>query len=363
MKILLAIAATLSLSGCAFAPPDAYPIFRLPTDGEAKALEQTTNQKSVFGAATDITSSQSQLMSQRLWYLQLAENSQKGVYNQSDWSLGGATLGTLGGLAKSVPTAAVGALIGGGSSMVASRYSLNGQTTTYLKGAEKVGCVWVVVSAYAAAKPADKALLPFWSDADNSVTKGALLGSLQIQTDVRTTLLTFNPTQPDPKTLVTLFKDYDALKKSEAVQNGILSDKLVTQKLALSSPMKMSGGAGVAERQASMAAHRTTLADYKRALAAAAKAATPEDKRVADIAISALSKTIEAQKVAARRRNITEALDDPAPAPPQPDIDAATANSEAAQAAKALAELQAKATNTEIALCAATGKPASATPL
>ncbi|MDN2700855.1 hypothetical protein O0881_02470 [Janthinobacterium sp. SUN100] len=250
MRSMATVSTLFLLSGCAFAPPDSYPIFHLPTQAQGTALNATAS--GPFGSPRTVAESRNQLQLQQLWYLKLAEDAQRGVFNQSDWTTGGAVLGMIGGLAKSVPTAAVGALIGGGSSVVGSRYSLNSQTIAYLKAAEKAGCLWAVVSAYDNVRQSAQAAA--WVNADADTIKTATLASMKVQMELRTGLLTLTPTVPDVSQIVSLNKSYHTLKQT--------ADAKLTKANIIPGPIQ--AGTVISPRQ--VPADQTTL-NAKRELA------------------------------------------------------------------------------------------------
>lgn len=347
MKKIPMLVALLSLTGCAFAPEKAYPIFRFPTTEDAKNFEQNDEQKKVFGEAFTIDESKAQLMRQRLWYLHLAERRQEAVFNQSDWSLGGATLGTIGGLAKSVPTAAVGALVGGGASMVASRYSLNGQTTIYLKAAEQAGCIWAVVGGFVASQPTNEVELELWRDSNTDVARRATLGALQIQAEVRTTLLSLTPAAVSPQDLVKLFNDYrdqkrHAVEKSMEVQGKRIQERMTTQ-----------GGTSSATAMAAVTASKKPAA-AARPGGNASSTAKQVQKDLAEI--SGRNQMQQSFTTSSDSTNdsppvqVGTQFNAQAPAVPLSPLQTAVAESATAQAAVAA---------TDILSCVAVGKPAA----
>lgn len=230
-KLLLCLSSTILvtlIAGCtSFLPENAYPIYRNPTAEEQTALQ---DQQKRLGTYTDLTTALTTVMNERLWYLKVAEDAQRGIYNQSDWTTAGGALGTIGGLAKSVPTAAVGAIVGGGSAVVASRYSLGGQSKAYLLAADKAGCTWAVLNGYSR----DNAQAAALGAGDGAVLTEVSLGSLQIQSELRRTLMDFNPSQNavDPKQIVALYKQHEAAAKKagEQTEQLLLQRELLADK-------------------------------------------------------------------------------------------------------------------------------------
>jgi len=275
-KLVHCLATTILLtllSGCtSFLPPNAYPIYRYPTTAEQTEL---TKQQTSLGAYTDLTTAKATVMNERLWYLKAAEDAQRGIYNQSDWATAGGALGTIGGLTKSVSTAAVGAIVGGGSAVVASRYSLAGQSKAYLLAADKAGCTWAVLDAYGRDTVTEAPI------GDGAVLTEASLGALQIESELRRTLMDFNPAQDavDPKQILALYQQHkdaaDAAKGKvvEVVQQReTLADKeygVTALRDSLSPPEANAAGA---RASGAVAAAATGKSNGSAALAAAAAA-------------------------------------------------------------------------------------------
>lgn len=350
MNKIAVIVTAIVLSGCSFAPPDAYPIFRLPSAEQAAKLQQATaSNSSIFSAASTISEAQERLQGQQLWYLHLAENTQTAVYNQSDWATGGAVLGTLGGLAKSVPAAATGALVGGGSSLIASRYSLNGQTNAYLKAAEKSGCIWAVVTSYASVRK--DALPEAWKYSDNNITKAANLGSLQIQMELRRTLLTLSPPVPETGQLLTLYNDYGKLKK-DAFTTASLANQPGAKRWGATVPTNSILVQEVKRLKESVEKLKAKRDDLR----IKAEKAAADDKSIAESVLKAATKALqsEQEKLANAEKRLREST--------FATVDnnnaletGATAAEAAAEAAAATA--QEKVTDLEIRSCVITGTP------
>ncbi len=198
----------LLLGGCGFAPPNAYPIFRMPSSAESNALTESAQSDTLFGAPATLEESKMLLLKQRFWYLKLAEDSQRAIYNQSDWALAGGAVGTAGGLLKSLPTAALGAVIGGGAGLVASRYSLDQQSTLYARAAGKVACLSVVVSSYEQRKrPLEK--VTAWPDSIEQQTTSSLnFAWLTVLAELRASLQVLKPQEVNIKQIIDLRDRY-----------------------------------------------------------------------------------------------------------------------------------------------------------
>ncbi|WP_058049579.1 hypothetical protein [Janthinobacterium sp. Ant5-2-1] len=222
----------LLLGGCGFAPPNAYPIFRMPSSAEGNALTESVEKDTLFGAPATLADSKMLLLKQRLWYLKLAEDSQRAIYNQSDWALTGGAVGTAGGLLKSLPTAALGAVIGGGAGLVASRYSLDQQSTLYAKAADKVACLSVVLSSYEQRKrPVEKVIS--WPDSIEQQTTSALnVAWLSVLAELRASLQVLKPQEVNIKQVIDLRDRYVSNSNLLDITGNNLSAALLQQKLS-----------------------------------------------------------------------------------------------------------------------------------
>ncbi|KAB8062909.1 hypothetical protein [Janthinobacterium violaceinigrum] len=198
----------LLLGGCGFAPPNAYPIFRMPSSAEGDALTMSVEKDTLFGAPTTLEQSKMLLLKQRFWYLKLAEDSQRAVYNQSDWALTGGAIGTAGGLLKSLPTAALGAVIGGGAGLVASRYSLDQQSTLYARAADKVACLSVVLSSYEQRKRPFATAITWPDSIEQQTTSSLNFAWLAVLAELRTSLQVLKPQEVSIKQVIDLRDRY-----------------------------------------------------------------------------------------------------------------------------------------------------------
>lgn len=198
----------LLLGGCGFAPPNAYPIFRMPSSAEGDALTMSVEKDTLFGAPATLEQSKILLLKQRFWYLKLAEDSQRAVYNQSDWALTGGAIGTAGGLLKSLPTAALGAVIGGGAGLVASRYSLDQQSTLYARAADKVACLSVVLSSYEQRKRPFATAITWPDSIEQQTTSSLNFAWLAVLAELRTSLQVLKPQEVSIKQVIDLRDRY-----------------------------------------------------------------------------------------------------------------------------------------------------------
>lgn len=198
----------LLLSGCGFAPPNAYPIFRMPNSAESNALTESVRSNTLFGVPATLEESKILLLKQRFWYLKLAEDSQRAIYNQSDWALTGGAVGTAGGLLKSLPTAALGAVIGGGAGLVASRYSLDQQSTLYAKAADKVACLSVVLSSYEQRKRPVENVISWPDNIEQKTTSSLNVAWLSVLAELRASLQVLKPQEVNIKQVIDLRDRY-----------------------------------------------------------------------------------------------------------------------------------------------------------
>lgn len=198
----------LLLSGCGFAPPNAYPIFRMPNSAESNALTESVRSNTLFGVPATLEESKILLLKQRFWYLKLAEDSQRAIYNQSDWALTGGAVGTAGGLLKSLPTAALGAVIGGGAGLVASRYSLDQQSTLYARAADKVACLSVVLSSYEQRKRPVENVISWPDNIEQKTTSSLNVAWLSVLAELRASLQVLKPQEVNIKQVIDLRDRY-----------------------------------------------------------------------------------------------------------------------------------------------------------
>ncbi|PHV26750.1 hypothetical protein CSQ93_17085 [Janthinobacterium sp. BJB426] len=230
----------LLLSGCGFAPPNAYPIFRMPSNAESNALTESVQSNTLFGAPATLAESKILLLKQRFWYLKLAEDSQRAIYNQSDWALTGGAIGTAGGLLKSLPTAALGAVIGGGAGLVASRYSLDQQSTLYAKAADKVACLSVVLSNYEQRKRPVASVIAWPDSIEQQTTSSLNVAWLSVLAELRASLQVLKPQEVSIKQVIDLRDRYASNNILVNSTGNTLSAALLQQEQALQLLQKQS---------------------------------------------------------------------------------------------------------------------------
>jgi len=216
----------LLLTACAASPPGAYPIF-------------TPESREPFATVTE---GGTRLIAERTTYQDRADQAQRGLYQQSDWTLAGVVVGVTGGLIGNVATTATGAGIAAGASQLAARYHLEAQRGLFDAAAKKVGCVVTVTYALknsappSLADPLDK--LPM-------LVRSMNFASMEIQSQLRQNLNALTPVPIDAAALLAAYNGYYKVQSiplkgaatapmGNAIQNYAAVERLAKEvKLAL----------------------------------------------------------------------------------------------------------------------------------
>ena len=130
-----------TLSGCASFYP--LPIEEPPAKDSSGNRTAPDYQRGGLLPATSINEVIANLKIYGDSYQNTADKLRRNEYVSSDIGLGGAILGVVGGLTKSVETAITGAVIASGSSIVSQRYQFMGQSANYEKASDTMYCMAV----------------------------------------------------------------------------------------------------------------------------------------------------------------------------------------------------------------------------
>lgn len=157
------------------------------------------------------------LRAQRVAYQTKANNALRGVYHQSEWSTGGAAIGIAGGLVQNVATVISGAVIGGGATVVGSRYRQAEQIVIYRNAAIKTGCLLEVATNAMNSEFYD---LPAVKLAYRQpITRGANYAVMDILAELRNQLDTLTPATADLQIILTQIKQYRMTEKRRTEAN------------------------------------------------------------------------------------------------------------------------------------------------
>jgi hypothetical protein len=241
------------VSGCAFAPPDAYPIFE--PDPMAFALFKAATP---FDADKSAGSSEDGMLTglraQRAAYQAKANNALRGTYHQSEWSTGGAALGIAGGLIQNVATAVSGAVIGGGATVIGSRYRQAEQIVIYRKAASQTDCLLEVATNSTNSKYYDLPTVKLMYR--QPITRGANYAVMDILAELRHQLDTLTPATADLQTILTQINNYRAIKVQSTEAQRTLQEILKNlKKNGVDAKMEM-----LAEESEALAALQSVVA-------------------------------------------------------------------------------------------------------
>lgn len=219
MRNIWLVLGSLWLPGCAFSPPGAYPIFE--PDPATFALFKADVD---FDCPTDrCKESRGMLLSlqaQSAAYSGKADHARRGIYHQNDWTTAGAAVGIAGGLIENVATAVTGAVIGGGATIVGSRYKQGDQVGIYRTAAKKTICLWTTAADsmnseyYAVTKKEVRMAYR------QPITLGANYAAMDILAELRSQLDTLMPAPVDVQAVMSQITQYRLLhtKYSKALK-------------------------------------------------------------------------------------------------------------------------------------------------
>ncbi|MCY1211056.1 hypothetical protein D9M72_227620 [compost metagenome] len=197
------------LTACAARPPGAYPIF-------------TPDSQEPF---TTVADGGKRLIGERKNYQDRADQAQRALYEQSDWTLAGVVIGVTGGLIGNVATTATGAGIAAGASQFGARYHLEAQRGYFDSAAKKAGCVAMVTYALQNGAPP---LLSGALDKLPMLVRSMNFASVEIQSQLRQNLNTLTPVPIDTAAVLAAYNSYYKMQSTplqgpdaNAASNGI----------------------------------------------------------------------------------------------------------------------------------------------
>lgn len=131
MRIILGLFAPVVFAGCASTP---MPVVDNPSDYDSRTMP--------WGDINKVADAEVKFRSYYLLYSE--EATRKRMYAQKDNEVGfyASTIGILGGIAKSVPVAAAGGLVGAGTGVYNDRYKLISQTHNYELASQAMRCMY-----------------------------------------------------------------------------------------------------------------------------------------------------------------------------------------------------------------------------
>lgn len=179
----------LLLTACAARPPGAYPIF-------------TPDPREPFASVAE---GGKRLVEERKNYQDSADQAQRALYEQSDWTLAGVVVGVTGGLIGNVATTAAGAGIAAGASQLGARYHLEAQRGFFDAAAKKAGCVATVTYALQNGAPPS---LSGALDRLPMLVRSMNFASMEIQSQLRQNLNTLTPAPIDAAAVLAAYNGY-----------------------------------------------------------------------------------------------------------------------------------------------------------
>ncbi|CAB3881142.1 hypothetical protein LMG26858_03234 [Achromobacter anxifer] len=177
------------LAGCAAGPPGAYPIYK------SEPLEPFAT----------VPEGNDRLVAERKAYQDRADQAQRGLYQQSDWTLAGVVVGVTGGLIGNVATTATGAGIAAGASQLGARYHLEAQRGLFDAAAKKAGCVVTVTYALRSGAPSE---LSDKLDKLPMLVRSMNFASMEIQSQLRQNLNALTPAPIDAAAVLAAYNSY-----------------------------------------------------------------------------------------------------------------------------------------------------------
>ncbi|WZB74894.1 hypothetical protein WJ972_32415 [Achromobacter insuavis] len=162
----------VGMSGCAWTPPNAYPVLDVWSDPSKKSNGEKTDAQKAFDLSLDITVDAvvAKLQVQTDYYRYRSERARTGALDLRTGAIGGAVTGAVGAIIGNVATTAAGAGIAAGSTLFMTQYSLTAQDAIFAGAAAQSACV------VAAASPilGSSRLVPELKNASNRI-----LGNVQ----------------------------------------------------------------------------------------------------------------------------------------------------------------------------------------
>jgi len=151
----------ITLAGCSSLPQQAYPVFDGFSAADIHAAFDMTG-------ASDMEKTKVLLGKQRSIYWYKASNARTGLLNLRTTTSVGVVAGAVGAIISNVATAASGAALALGSTLLSDQYSLAAQDPIYSAAATSVGCLIAALNVNGAPS-ADNILVPAAQDASNQV--------------------------------------------------------------------------------------------------------------------------------------------------------------------------------------------------
>ncbi|CAB3629130.1 hypothetical protein [Achromobacter pestifer] len=152
--LISGLAMLAGVSGCAWSPPNAYPVLDLGKKNQS-AVEAAFNMKPPVNTALNVGFVLDKFLEQQQVYWNKASSARTGAMDLRTGVAGGAIVGAVGAIIGNVATTATGAGLAVGSSLFMEQYSLTAQDRIYGAAAVNIGCV---ISA-ASVLPRDKDVL------------------------------------------------------------------------------------------------------------------------------------------------------------------------------------------------------------
>lgn len=207
------------ISGCAWTPPNAYPVLDVWSDPSKTNTGEKTNAQKAFDLSSETTVDDvvAKLQVQTEYYRYRSERARTGGLELRTGAIGGAVTGAVGAIVGNVATTAVGAGIATGSALLMAQYSLTAQDAIFSAAAAQLTCV------VAAASPVlgSSRLVPELKNASNRI-----LGNVQ------SSLSALQPKWPSASDLAQAFDSArGALAKIASQREDAAVDTLVRANL------------------------------------------------------------------------------------------------------------------------------------
>lgn len=198
------------LPGCAFSPPGAYPIFE-PEPATFALFNADVDFDCPTNTCKETRGMLLGLRAQSAAYNGKADHARRGIYHQNDWTTAGAAVGIAGGLIENVATVVTGAVIGGGATIIGSRYRQGDQVSIYRIAAQKTDCLGEVAANSMHSEYYTVAAKKVRMAYRQPITRGANYAVMGILAGLRSQLDTLIPTPVDVQAVMNQIIQYRLL--------------------------------------------------------------------------------------------------------------------------------------------------------
>ena len=197
----------ITLAGCSSLPQQAYPVFDVSGSNGFSAAD--IHAAFDMTGASDMAKTKDLLGKQRGIYWYQASKARTGLLNLRTTTSVGVVAGAVGAIISNVATAASGAGLALGSTLLSDQYSLAAQDPIYSAAATSVGCLIAALNVNGAPS-ADTILVPAAQDASN-----------QILDKVQSGLANLKPAAPNVSDLINAVAQWKKASADVAAAVGV----------------------------------------------------------------------------------------------------------------------------------------------